>query len=87
MRAGTGGDGRIRTGDKGFADPPLRPLGYVAWPIYHDDAGEASSGGSYGAEDGIRTRDPHLGKVMLYQLSYFRILFKNFWDCKDRAVS
>jgi hypothetical protein len=27
-----------------------------------------------GAEDGIRTRDPHLGKVMLYQLSHFRLL-------------
>ena len=28
------------------------------------------------AEDGTRTRDPNLGKVMLYQLSYFRkILF------------
>ncbi|MFM1790714.1 MAG: hypothetical protein RLZZ526_1041 [Actinomycetota bacterium] len=26
-----------------------------------------------GADDEIRTRDPHLGKVMLYQLSYFRI--------------
>ena len=24
------------------------------------------------ADDGIRTRDPHLGKVMLYQLSHFR---------------
>ena len=24
------------------------------------------------AEDGIRTRDPQLGKLMLYQLSYFR---------------
>ncbi len=24
------------------------------------------------ADDGIRTRDPHLGKVMLYQLSYVR---------------
>ena len=24
------------------------------------------------AEDGTRTRDPNLGKVMLYQLSYFR---------------
>ena len=28
------------------------------------------------AEDEIRTRDPHLGKVMLYQLSYFRICDK-----------
>ena len=27
----------------------------------------------YGAENETRTRDPHLGKVMLYQLSYFRI--------------
>ncbi len=30
------------------------------------------------AEDGTRTRDPNLGKVVLYQLSYFRVclLFK-----------
>ncbi len=27
----------------------------------------------YGAGDGIRTRDPNLGKVVLYQLSYTRI--------------
>ena len=26
-----------------------------------------------GAKDGTRTRDPNLGKVMLYQLSYFRV--------------
>ena len=26
-----------------------------------------------GAEDEARTRDPNLGKVVLYQLSYFRI--------------
>ena len=26
-----------------------------------------------GADDGIRTRDPQLGKLMLYQLSYVRI--------------
>lgn len=25
-----------------------------------------------GADDGTRTRDPHLGKVMLYQLSHIR---------------
>src|SRR5262249_8495623 len=29
--------------------------------------------GRSGAEDGTRTRDPHLGKVMLYQLSHFRL--------------
>src|SRR5918999_781178 len=27
---------------------------------------------SLGADDGIRTRDPHLGKVVLYQLSHVR---------------
>ena len=27
------------------------------------------------AEDGAQTRDPQLGRLMLYQLSYFRISF------------
>jgi hypothetical protein len=27
----------------------------------------------YGADDGIRTRDPNLGKVVLYQLSHVRV--------------
>ncbi len=31
-----------------------------------------------GAENETRTRDPNLGKVVLYQLSYFRINFVNF---------
>src|SRR5688572_4092476 len=30
------------------------------------------------ADDEIRTRDPHLGKVMLYQLSHIRRLRNNF---------
>ena len=30
---------------------------------------------SSGAENGTRTRDPNLGKVVLYQLSYFRKTF------------
>lgn len=30
-------------------------------------------GGKNGAEDGTRTRDNHLGKVELYQLSYSRV--------------
>ncbi len=33
-----------------------------------------------GAENETRTRDPNLGKVMLYQLSYFRV-----WDCKVKT--
>ncbi len=28
----------------------------------------------YRAEDEARTRDPQLGRLMLYQLSYFRVL-------------
>ena len=31
--------------------------------------------GSLGAKDEVRTRDLNLGKVALYQLSYFRLLF------------
>ena len=29
----------------------------------------------FGAKNGTRTRDPNLGKVVLYQLSYFRVYF------------
>ena len=37
----------------------------------------------FGAENETRTRDPNLGKVVLYQLSYFRIRPVLFvWDCK-----
>ena len=28
---------------------------------------------SHGADNGVRTRDPHLGKVVLYQLSHVRV--------------
>ncbi len=31
----------------------------------------------FGAKNGTRTRDPDLGKVVLYQLSYFRMLSNN----------
>ena len=37
-----------------------------------------------GAENETRTRDPDLGKVVLYQLSYFRILA--FWDYKGKTI-
>ena len=47
------------------------------------------------ADDEIRTRDPHLGKVMLYQLSHIRVaFFEDFTtishsqiDCKPRRDS
>ncbi|MEY4296457.1 MAG: hypothetical protein RL016_303, partial [Actinomycetota bacterium] len=36
------------------------------------------------ADDEIRTRDPHLGKVMLYQLSHIRVpSFEDFTTIKD----
>jgi hypothetical protein len=46
----------VEPANKGFAD-----LCLTTWLRRHD-----------GAENGIRTRDPQLGKLLLYQLSYFR---------------
>jgi hypothetical protein len=39
------------------------------------------------AEDEIRTRDPDLGKVVLYQLSYFRMNCKELKECKDKKIA
>ena len=47
----------VEPANKGFAD-----LCLTTWLRRHD-----------GAENGIRTRDPQLGKLLLYQLSYFRL--------------
>ncbi len=40
------------------------------------------------AEDGAQTRDPQLGRLMLYQLSYFRILAKviTLFFCGQRWI-
>ena len=48
-----------------FTDPKSAVL-----PL--DEGAAGTCRGRNGAEDGTRTRDPHLGKVMLYQLSHFR---------------
>ena len=47
--------------------------------------GTACPGQRNGAEDGTRTRDPHLGKVMLYQLSHFRSMHATIDDrwCRE----
>ena len=42
----------------------------VASPLGHSTVG---SNAVLRADDGIRTRDPHLGKVMRYQLRYIRV--------------
>ncbi len=47
----------------GLCRPLPKPLGHSAARAY----------GPSRADDGIRTRDPHLGKVMLYQLSHVRV--------------
>ena len=45
---------------------------FPAPPRYGWTAGKF--GAVYGkADDGVRTRDPQLGKLMLYQLSYVRV--------------
>ena len=44
------------------------PLGYVATHKYKGTSPLINNG----AENETRTRDPNLGKVVLYQLSYFR---------------
>ncbi len=57
---------------------------------------------AFRAKDEIRTRDPDLGKVVLYQLSYFRIIITSsdvfpfeirfgqllsVWECKYKQIS
>ncbi len=39
------------------------------------------------AEDGAQTRDPQLGRLMLYQLSYFRIFCGQRWIRTTEGVS
>ena len=43
------------------------------YPIDTKEKGHQKMMTSIGAENETRTRDPNLGKVVLYQLSYFRI--------------
>ena len=40
----------------------------------------------FGAENETRTRDPNLGKVMLYQLSYCRKIFQKHIGFPLKAV-
>ena len=35
---------------------------------------------TFRAEDGAQTRDPQLGRLMLYQLSYFRKILSEFCE-------
>ena len=52
-----------------------RPQGSYcdSWPRRPSAVSRANPKPRFRADDGIRTRDPHLGKVMLYQLSHVRV--------------
>ena len=79
-----GGEARIRTGGKGFAG-----LCLTTWPLRRKRTAQTVRKCN-GADNGARTRDPNLGKVVLYQLSHVRlrglilrdtrILCKNFFE-------
>jgi hypothetical protein len=58
----TGGELEVGTG----FEPVYTALQAVASPLGHPTVVTIR------ADDGIRTRDPHLGKVMRYQLRYVR---------------
>jgi hypothetical protein len=62
------GSRRLLAAPRGF-EPRFTDPKSAVLPL---DEGAAVREGGNGAEDGTRTRDPHLGKVMLYQLSHFR---------------
>ena len=68
----------------GLCRPLPKPLGHSAVEASFANGLRAASRGveihpkpHYRADDGIRTRDPHLGKVMLYQLSHVRMLVRD----------
>ena len=58
----------VETGFEPVGLQLCRLLLWAAQPLHH-----AAGLRLLRADDEIRTRDPHLGKVMLYQLSHIRI--------------
>ena len=60
--------------ETGF-EPVYAALQAATSPLGHSTKTPAKPGwvADMRADDGIRTRDPHLGKVMRYQLRYVRI--------------
>ena len=59
--------------ETGF-EPVYTDLQSAASPLGHSTGSVDRSKDLLRADDGTRTRDPHLGKVMLYQLSHVRML-------------
>jgi hypothetical protein len=69
------GDGFCRPAPNHSATSPCRPAraGHLCAAVKQVEAGTTGPVAGPGAEDGARTRDLNLGKVALYQLSYFRL--------------
>ncbi len=75
----SGGQGRDRTGVRGFAGrcmttlpPGQTAAGALGFPLKRRNPGDPRLRFESGAGNETRTRDPDLGKVVLYQLSYSR---------------
>ena len=73
-----GGEARIRTGGKGFAG-----LCLTTWPLRRKRTAYTVRKCN-GADNGARTRDPNLGKVVLYQLSHVRLRVINLRELSKR---
>ena len=73
-----GGEARIRTGGKGFAG-----LCLTTWPLRRKRTVKTVRECN-GADNGARTRDPNLGKVVLYQLSHVRLRVINLRELPKR---
>ena len=84
--------------DKGFADLSLATWvrrrnrylesgtrGEMSDPFVHITHYRLPTTVLHGAGDGIRTRDPNLGKVVLYQLSYTR-RYGRFYSWKEPVL-
>ena len=62
-----GAQDRTRTDDLLLTKEVLYLLSYLSFHYLYSGAGLEN-----GAGNGVRTRDPQLGRLMLYQLSYSR---------------
>src|SRR5262245_24495619 len=65
--------------EPGIPLPPIRPSPASGRRAADKRKKAPFPGPSDGADDGVRTRDPQLGKLMLYQLSYVRA--GSFYPC------
>ncbi len=60
---------------------------FLRWSIIIDIKKDVCKDISQRAEDGTQTRDPQLGRLMLYRLSYFRIFCGQRWIRTTEGVS